>query len=219
MDTTPKTNGQVLPDYSDFTIPLPSPALVTPTSHNPVYSPFPDFPDMSDPYLHQYQLKQSPPADPQLSNSYPPPNIYYASESSNPYPANDRHRPNLTLPASTFTPDYNLPFTYPDQPLGQSPYHTPLQMNPNSGGSASSSTVMSEYFPPYPPPIQTQPYPLLSPVYQTPKNKVGGKTGRQQFSACGACRHRRVKCDLKEKQERESKSICSNCQERGIACM
>lgn len=63
------------------------------------------------------------------------------------------------------------------------------------------------------------------------------KTGRQQFSACGACRHRRVKCDLREKQEKMQKestsselakaeakkrgkrAVCSNCEERGIACM
>ncbi|KIR94135.1 hypothetical protein I304_01767 [Cryptococcus deuterogattii CBS 10090] len=64
------------------------------------------------------------------------------------------------------------------------------------------------------------------------------KTTRQQFTACGACRHRRVKCDLKDKQEQVEKTTlsesggrtgpmreqakkiqCSNCLERGLNCV
>ncbi|OXM82077.1 hypothetical protein C364_00184 [Cryptococcus neoformans Bt63] len=66
----------------------------------------------------------------------------------------------------------------------------------------------------------------------------GTKTTRQQFTACGACRHRRVKCDLKDKQEQaeeaallesngrtgplreQAKKVqCSNCLERGLNCV
>lgn len=66
----------------------------------------------------------------------------------------------------------------------------------------------------------------------------GTKTTRQQFTACGACRHRRVKCDLKDKQEQVEKTTlsesggrtgpmreqakkiqCSNCLERGLNCV
>ena len=43
-----------------------------------------------------------------------------------------------------------------------------------------------------------------------------------QFSACGACRMRRVRCDLKDLQAANpssSLSTCSNCQERGLRCV
>jgi hypothetical protein len=61
---------------------------------------------------------------------------------------------------------------------------------------------------------------------------------RHQFTACGACRHRRVKCDLRARQEeseheaqveesrgsgagtvRRRKVSCTNCQERGTNCV
>ncbi|KAK8864304.1 hypothetical protein IAR55_001551 [Kwoniella newhampshirensis] len=72
----------------------------------------------------------------------------------------------------------------------------------------------------------------------------GSKTSRQQFTACGACRHRRVKCDLKDKQEqaekvaeeegeesgvgpirkgqgggKQNRVSCTNCVERGLNCI
>jgi hypothetical protein len=72
----------------------------------------------------------------------------------------------------------------------------------------------------------------------------GPKTSRQQFTACGACRHRRVKCDLKDRQEEaellehertvrgtgpvrnnapkrknNSRISCSNCIERNMQCV
>ncbi|KIJ44214.1 hypothetical protein M422DRAFT_30390 [Sphaerobolus stellatus SS14] len=42
------------------------------------------------------------------------------------------------------------------------------------------------------------------------------KSGRQQFSACGACRMRRVRCDLKD---RGDSNACSNCLEHGFNCV
>lgn len=64
------------------------------------------------------------------------------------------------------------------------------------------------------------------------------KVPRHQFTACGACRHRRVKCDLRARQEeaereaflddaqngstgplRRRKVSCTNCQERGTNCV
>ncbi|KII88691.1 hypothetical protein PLICRDRAFT_162020, partial [Plicaturopsis crispa FD-325 SS-3] len=57
------------------------------------------------------------------------------------------------------------------------------------------------------------------------KRAVGQpKSSRQQFSACGACRMRRVKCDLKDlitsaTAGSEPITACSNCQERGLKCV
>ncbi|KIJ60672.1 hypothetical protein HYDPIDRAFT_98320 [Hydnomerulius pinastri MD-312] len=50
------------------------------------------------------------------------------------------------------------------------------------------------------------------------------KSTRQQFSACGACRMRRVRCDLKDLPATTSTTgvpqpSCSNCKERGIKCV
>ncbi|KAF5391806.1 hypothetical protein D9757_001781 [Collybiopsis confluens] len=47
------------------------------------------------------------------------------------------------------------------------------------------------------------------------------KSSRQQFSACGACRMRRVRCDLKDIAIPTSSPhpACSNCKERGLKCV
>ncbi|KAK1218258.1 hypothetical protein PQX77_014631 [Marasmius sp. AFHP31] len=47
------------------------------------------------------------------------------------------------------------------------------------------------------------------------------KSSRQQFSACGACRMRRVRCDLKDLPVPTSgpNPACSNCRERGLKCV
>ncbi|ESK92891.1 proteophosphoglycan 5 [Moniliophthora roreri MCA 2997] len=47
------------------------------------------------------------------------------------------------------------------------------------------------------------------------------KSSRQQFSACGACRMRRVRCDLKDLPVPVSgpNPACSNCRERGLKCV
>ncbi|KAF9532331.1 hypothetical protein CPB83DRAFT_759588 [Crepidotus variabilis] len=47
------------------------------------------------------------------------------------------------------------------------------------------------------------------------------KSSRQQFSACGACRMRRVRCDLKDLPIASAgpNPACSNCKERGINCI
>ncbi|KAH9484158.1 hypothetical protein JR316_0003638 [Psilocybe cubensis] len=47
------------------------------------------------------------------------------------------------------------------------------------------------------------------------------KSSRQQFSACGACRMRRVRCDLKDLPVGfvGPHPACSNCKERGIKCV
>lgn len=88
--------------------------------------------------------------------------------------------------------------------------------------------------------------PVPSPVQHPPSTgpaKGGAKANlnkvpRHQFTACGACRHRRVKCDLRARQEeaereamiedaqnggtgaiRRRKVSCTNCQERGTNCV
>ncbi|ORY32499.1 hypothetical protein BCR39DRAFT_374254 [Naematelia encephala] len=158
--------------------------------------------------------------------------------------------PNLTLPLS---------FTQPQQQqLGVgSPYNTPTGVIPPNSGAAAS-----DYFPPYNTSPTSASHPFLSSTWQAPpinqmptvhqqmeaststsgKQNSGAKTNRQQFTACGACRHRRVKCDLKDRQEaaelaaieeegsagvgpqrqlvsRRKKVSCTNCQERGTNCM
>ncbi|KAJ7468057.1 hypothetical protein FB451DRAFT_1560569 [Mycena latifolia] len=46
------------------------------------------------------------------------------------------------------------------------------------------------------------------------------KSSRQQYSACGACRMRRVRCDLKDLTLAcGPNSACSNCQERDLKCV
>ncbi|TFK76606.1 hypothetical protein BDN72DRAFT_831189 [Pluteus cervinus] len=48
------------------------------------------------------------------------------------------------------------------------------------------------------------------------------KSSRQQFSACGACRMRRVRCDLKDLPMLAAgppHQACSNCKERGLKCV
>jgi hypothetical protein len=151
-------------------------------------------------------------------------------------------------------------YGYPQQGLLTSPYQTPGgHPIPTLSSGGSGSNAMSEYFPPFPgqphhthPPPSAQAYPSpswtsgpLRPPAQAPPRAGGGggsgaKTSRQQFTACGACRHRRVKCDLKEKQDaleretredeergvgpvrvsaRRKKAICTNCEERGTNCV
>lgn len=153
-----------------------------------------------------------------------------------------------------------------------SPYYTPHGMPTMTPGSANSSNGMNEYFPPIDPAtMSSQNTSIIPTSYPSPKwssalpsnavarsdhkasssrggksGKYGGthgaKTSRQQFTACGACRHRRVKCDLKDRQEaaeklagldgnteganqsgsalaRRKKVTCTNCRERGTNCM
>ncbi|KAL1746071.1 hypothetical protein HDZ31DRAFT_34884 [Schizophyllum fasciatum] len=57
--------------------------------------------------------------------------------------------------------------------------------------------------------------------YPAPRRPSGQpKSSRQQFSACGACRMRRVRCDLKDLAAvNGSPPACSNCKERGLKCV
>ncbi|KAI0053838.1 hypothetical protein FA95DRAFT_1551599 [Auriscalpium vulgare] len=66
--------------------------------------------------------------------------------------------------------------------------------------------------------------PSGSPPYPSPSaRRVPGqpKSTRQQFSACGACRMRRVRCDLKDLPfpGNGQHQQCSNCKERGLKCV
>ncbi|GJE90864.1 GAL4 and fungal transcription factor domain-containing protein [Phanerochaete sordida] len=72
-------------------------------------------------------------------------------------------------------------------------------MSPRRSSPDSRSTS------PYPPP--------------PPSSKKSKK--REQFSACGACRMRRVKCDLKDLPVNSTgQSVsCTNCRERGLKCV
>ncbi|KAJ6618357.1 hypothetical protein B0H10DRAFT_2030566 [Mycena sp. CBHHK59/15] len=58
----------------------------------------------------------------------------------------------------------------------------------------------------------------VSAPYRRPTGQP--KSSRQQYSACGACRMRRVRCDLKDLPVASGPHpACSNCQERGLKCV
>ncbi|KAJ7836994.1 hypothetical protein B0H14DRAFT_2792410 [Mycena olivaceomarginata] len=58
----------------------------------------------------------------------------------------------------------------------------------------------------------------VSAPYRRPPGQP--KSSRQQYSACGACRMRRVRCDLKDLPVASGPHpACSNCQERGLKCV
>ncbi|KAH9997486.1 hypothetical protein BJV77DRAFT_941252 [Russula vinacea] len=61
------------------------------------------------------------------------------------------------------------------------------------------------------------PYPSTT----TRRASAQPKSSRQQFSACGACRMRRVRCDLKDLpfSSTGTQPQCSNCKERGLKCV
>ncbi|WWC70299.1 uncharacterized protein I206_104249 [Kwoniella pini CBS 10737] len=154
----------------------------------------------------------------------------------------------------------------PNMPEYFPPLYTPTIAPLDSG--SSQSTGMGDYFPATTPIPQhpqavmsnipldhqnwqsTVPAPLPNSQMMNSKSnasagpstkaeKSGSKTSRQQFTACGACRHRRVKCDLKDKQEaaekaneedgigpsrsknsgKQKKVSCTNCIERGLNCI
>lgn len=145
---------------------------------------------------------------------------------------------------------------------------TPIAVRPlGSASASSSSSLMTEYFPPHPdnqqinlafqtsiiatsswqegmaPLSNIMTPPITSVRLKSPsgKSRPSAKTSRQQFTACGACRHRRVKCDLKQREDvdqlsmadgeagigphrrgtsaRRGSVICSNCIERRTNCV
>lgn len=203
----------------------------------------------------------NPPSSMSYNHGHPPPLHYFPPPLGQ--DEQDRSRPALSLhlPPPSGSYDSNnitrLPAGYvdqisPDRMRGtavNSPYITPL--GPINSDSTSGSG-MTEYFPPFGTPNQThQP---ISPTWATQQAATGkitrrdggAKTSRQQFTACGACRHRRVKCDLKDRQEqaegeavtaldgenggfepnhllasssKRKKVSCTNCKERGTNCV
>ncbi|KAJ7632193.1 hypothetical protein FB45DRAFT_911775 [Roridomyces roridus] len=69
-----------------------------------------------------------------------------------------------------------------------------------------------------PAPARNPPTRSVSAPYRRPTGQP--KSSRQQYSACGACRMRRVRCDLKDLPVAGGPHpACSNCQERGLKCV
>ncbi|VDC05983.1 unnamed protein product [Peniophora sp. CBMAI 1063] len=62
---------------------------------------------------------------------------------------------------------------------------------------------------------------VLSPPYSPSRRPQGQpRTSRMQYSACGACRMRRVRCDLKDQPYNGAGTPqCGNCTERGLRCV
>nr|ODN88362.1 hypothetical protein L203_02975 [Cryptococcus depauperatus CBS 7841] len=142
-----------------------------------------------------------------------------------------------------------LPTPYETMPMGM----PPLSSHPEDVSDYLSASNHGQSIPP--PQMASHPnaFPLESPTeWQShpPKNARRGarqaalrgsnhtaKTTRQQFTACGACRHRRVKCDLKDRQDeferlavtesegtgprrgKQKRIQCSNCLERRLNCI
>ncbi|KAK7023961.1 Zn(2)-C6 fungal-type domain-containing protein [Favolaschia claudopus] len=78
------------------------------------------------------------------------------------------------------------------------PRSTPASSSPSSARNVGSRSV--------------------SAPYRRPAGQP--KSSRQQYSACGACRMRRVRCDLKDLPVASGPHpACSNCQERGLKCV
>ncbi|WVQ72607.1 hypothetical protein IAR50_002165 [Cryptococcus sp. DSM 104548] len=120
----------------------------------------------------------------------------------------------------------------PPQPAQQEPLPSPIKIHPGPPNVLpSSSTEWQSHAP--------------KASRKTPRNAgtksgsgSGTKTTRQQFTACSACRHRRVRCDLKDRMEQAEKASradgkeglgpdrakakvvqCTNCIERALNCV
>jgi len=202
-------------------------------------------------YTPSPSLQYAPP-QPTGLHYFPPPLGQHESERSRPALS-------LELPPPSFPYDptniARLPHGYASQISprrlddndANSPYLTPLAAVTSESASTSGVT---DYFPAFGTPILA--HDSISPPWNTPqvgvskasRRDAGAKTSRQQFTACGACRHRRVKCDLKDRQDqaenlqameekargpvphrspapsvKRRKVSCTNCQERGTNCV
>jgi hypothetical protein len=237
--------------------------------HDPLFVPAPthllphQYP--SAPLEHLNEAYYPPPLATSASPIFPPIHLYPPPISNGPLtrPPAVNPEPMGFLPAQY---DSSMPVSEYEIAQGTSPYMTPVGFGPMTAGSGGSgSHTMTEYFPPYNDPstsgLPTQPEHLKTtepftssswqsaPPASTSRPKVegsrggnpGAKTSRQQFTACGACRHRRVRCDLKDRQEeaeasgstsgqgigahrsnsggRRKKISCTNCTERGTNCV
>jgi hypothetical protein len=218
---------------------------------------------------HSTQQYYHPPTATSIPSAAPPIHLYPPPLPQ--IPDTRLRPPALTLDLSgtlpqDYDPSYPIVYSDPNQPL-HSPYTPNGVPYAQPMGSASSQPQMNDYFPIYPDePLQqvtADTAPLISPTWQSAP-PVGGssrpgpstsgpstrgkggsnaKTSRQQFTACGACRHRRVKCDLKDRQDqaertgglvspdegvgahrtssaaRRARVNCTNCEERGTNCV
>ncbi|KAI0341856.1 hypothetical protein BDW22DRAFT_1358742 [Trametopsis cervina] len=72
--------------------------------------------------------------------------------------------------------------------------------------------------PPQDPARSSSPYGVQTRQGSTSASNKAPKK-REQFSACGACRMRRVRCDLKDLPASSQQAGCSNCRERGLKCV
>lgn len=153
-------------------------------------------------------------------------------------PSGESHRPDSYFPPiqAAYTP------SIPQYRSSATPYPSaPSEWQSTHPSHAAPS--VSPYGPP--PHLRETSRPSKGGPSQHPGGSSGtqAKTTRQQFTACGACRHRRVKCDLREKQEqlgrdqrddedrsgpgptrssssaRRKKAVCTNCAERGTNCV
>jgi hypothetical protein len=151
-----------------------------------------------------------------------------------------------------------ITFGYPQPPQQSDQVHHSYYSSGSFDGGAGPSSVSQESgtfgsFQTTPiegphaylhPPPQEWPAPgqQASSSNKRPNKRVSGsaaspgKATRAQYTACGACRHRRVKCDLRARQEdaerearleeakgggpvRRRQPSCSNCVERGTNCV
>jgi hypothetical protein len=209
-----------------------------PTSPYPMH-PTSGYPPGPGPLQHQQQ--QQPQATPHTHQAQLSP--YYAPYSQTQPFTTSSNGSNESAQMSEYFPPYSDSTANHPQ---QQQYHPPPQQ---------SQPPQAFISPPIPSPTwQTAPSTAIkTPASRRDPASAGGssqsgsghgpKTSRQQFTSCGACRHRRVKCDLKDKQEemdhkdavadaergvgpvrtdsatRRKRIICTNCHDRGMNCV
>lgn len=208
-----------------------------PTSPYPV-QPTPTYPSGPGPLYYQQQQPQAPQHQHQAQLS-----PYYAPYTQTHVLTASSNGSNESAPMSEYFPPYSDSTLAHQQPQQQQ-YQPPSQQHQ----AFISPPLPSPTWPTAPSTALKTPGSRPEPASAAGSSQSAGsghgpKTSRQQFTACGACRHRRVKCDLKDKQEqldrqdaiadaqrgvgpvrtdsatRRKRIICTNCQDRGMNCV
>ncbi|KAF8308773.1 hypothetical protein DL93DRAFT_1862070 [Clavulina sp. PMI_390] len=158
---------------------------------------------------------------------------------------NQRPPPIIQTNLSHFAPTPDVDYDpssgarFPTQltPLDSSPLghtsHPSASHIPNSGSSPVTATAKGSRGPGSRGPRSKPPVSIANKntAGSGSASSSGGPTGqagrnsqpkstRKQFSACGSCQYRQVKCDLKDKVFQEGeKASCTACIDRGINCV
>ena len=206
-----------LPQRHQHPGPSPTKSLISPLPFSPGYS-------------HGSTPQGIPQAAPALESPYLVSAVGSLSVGSRSPPAQEYFPPYIATPSHTPPFVQHRAVSNPNRPTQHSQAQSSLS-------SPSSKWLSPDYEPSRPPLSANRSASTGSSTKGKEKAKrSSAKTSRQQFTACGACRWRRVKCDLKARQEEAEKltgskadgsSIgvarkrvsCTNCLERGTNCV